>query len=117
MHYDIRNATALGVVKGAATEAAGYDTDLKNLTAALGAAEAALAHSDVVVGAIGEYIKGEAAKQLEGILGHTGSAVAHTSEAIALYAEGSDAMAARAARASASATVPASMPGTGGGPR
>ena len=114
MKYAITQAQALAVVAAAANQAAGYEKGLATVESAVATAEGSLANSEAVVSALQAYLTSEGTKQLEGIFGHTSSAVTHTSEAIAHYAQGSAEMAATAARASAQAVLPPETPGAGG---
>lgn len=110
--WDIRYSSAMGVVNTTLTEADKYETtDVVALRSALEAAEAALTRSGPVAPAVFDYVENDAGKQLDGVFGHTNSAIQGTNDALNAYAQGQYDMAATAQRNASAAHYPDDMPG------
>ncbi|MCH1865812.1 DUF6507 family protein [Nocardioides sp. CFH 31398] len=114
-NWDIDPNAAFGVVRTAATEAEGYETDLTAVETAMSDLGAALPNSQLVVQALSEYATEVVAPHVETALGHTNSAVRGTSDAINAYVAGDLEMAATAQSNAATVQYPAEMPGGSGG--
>jgi hypothetical protein len=109
--WDIDYAEALGVVRRAAGQAAGYQTDLTGVETAVTGLNGVLTHSQLVASAVGGFATEVAAPGLGTVAGHTDSAIRGTAVAVNAYQAGQLEMAAQAQANAAKAVYPADMPG------
>lgn len=115
--WDIDQAEALGIVRRAAGEAAGYGADYTGVETAFTELNGVLTHSQLVQSALGSFAEEVAAPELKTVAGHTDSAIRGTATAVHAYQAGQLEMAATAQRNSAAAAYPDDMPGGSASPQ
>jgi len=109
--WDVDYAEALGVVRRAAGEASGYESDFAAVETAATNLNGVLSHSQLVQAALGTFTAEVLAAELKTVAGHTDSAIRGTATAVNAYQAGQLEMAADAQTNAAKAAYPEDMPG------